>query len=533
MSSRTPSFASLSDNIDKDFNELLDSDNDDSVVTLPTPKPARVAYARTGELARAHHVGAFDENDGETTLEDNDIDADDLPDLDQLSREMMSRRSSSTQSHTYASEDPATQSDDEAFSQPSPVKRKSSPDFELGSDEDEPDEAPSPPLVKKRRTRKDPEQARLEREVKAAAKKAEAERMKQERALERERKKAEKATQKVQKQQHATLNKLVTSKTDTLKDMTMEPHPDLCTNTSPFHQYIEPFVQLITTNSGLPHRMRERPAWPVNRMDPDVRFRGMTNLIRWKRKISARYNEEEREWQAVESPYYRTEGLYTLYVTPADVLQQLRFPPATRFLYRNLKKLRTTFGPQHRLFVVLDGSSNQAKGISRSDMERIKDWLTDIHCELGCTLVFAKSGEDIVRRLYNITADLGIMPHKIIERSHLPFCPTPNPHMDSFGEDKKTKSARTTYLQMLQQIHHVTPPMAVEISKKVGHRTLREMYETYADPTLLDRQKDNLLMGITKSGKETNRCIGQVVSARVHAVFSSKDPLQLVGKGKD
>lgn len=48
---------------------------------------------------------------------------------------------------------------------------------------------------------------------------------------------------------------------------------------------------------------------------------------------------------------------------------------------------------------------------------------------------------------------------------------------------------------MLAQIYRVTPSMAEEISKQPGFRTLRETFETYSDPGLTERQKEELLVG--------------------------------------
>ncbi|KAG8986792.1 hypothetical protein FRB90_003773 [Tulasnella sp. 427] len=294
---RSASFVSYTSEEGVEVNEILDSD-EESLVLDPTPRPNRTAPASTFAPTYA------------SLRDDDDSDDSDLPDLSQL---------------TYRSI---------ASSSKAPSTRTSSPDIDMESDNqllssslNEPEssisylrgQGPGPGRAKKSRAKKTPEEAQREKETKQLAKQAAAEQKKLERAAEKSRKEAEKAQQKADKQAHSSINKLVTSKRETLPNMTVEVHPALCNRTSPLHKHIEPLVAKIVEESGTPARMRSDPPWPVAQLNGEERFRGIDNLIRWKRKVVAKYSEEEKEWQAVPEPYYRVEGTYAMYYTLREV----------------------------------------------------------------------------------------------------------------------------------------------------------------------------------------------------------------------
>lgn len=226
------------------------------------------------------------------------------------------------------------------------------------------------------------------------------------------RKEAERVHQKAEKQVHSALNKLVTSKKETLPNMTIEIHPALCNRTSALHKHIEPLVNRIVEESETPSRMRSSQPWPVEQMKVEGRFTGIDNLIRWRRKVVAKYSEEDKEWQAVSDPYSRVEGTYAMYYTLRMVLADIRLPVARRSTYQGMKTLRAELGPKHQLFLIIDESGDERKAMRREEKERLEEWLAELQIETDCYVVRPKDDDGVVTWLYNMTGDIGFKPYK-------------------------------------------------------------------------------------------------------------------------
>ncbi|KIO27264.1 hypothetical protein M407DRAFT_233240 [Tulasnella calospora MUT 4182] len=510
---RSSSFVSYTSEDGVEVNELLDSD-EESLGFDPTPRANRTTAIRPSSTKTF------------SSLDDaQDSDDSDLPDLGQLNQRPIASNEGPSARCPPSGLD---MNSDYRVVRASPVGReKVSSDFQRGRS--------GSVRPKKSRAKRTLEEVQRDKEAQVLAKQTAAEQKKLERATEKARKEAEKAQQKAEKQAHSALNKLVTSKKETLPDMTIELHPVLCNRTSALHKHIEPLVNRIMEESGTPARMRSDPPWPVAQIDLGARFLGLDNLIRWKRNVVAKYSEEDKEWQAVSEPYHRVEGTYAMYYTLREVLADIRLPSTRRSTLQGMRTLRVELGPKYQLFLIIDESGAERKSMRKDERVRLEEWLAELQIETDCFVVRPKDDDGVVTWLYNMTGDIGIKPYKLIERSHLAFCPVTRPiHNADENGTNRGQSMLGTYQQMLAQIYRVTPSMAEEISKQRGFKTLRETFETYSDSRLTERQKEELLvgtwMGRTQSGNRSTRDVGKVISSRVYNVFTTEDSLQLVGK---
>ncbi|KAG8933720.1 hypothetical protein FRC01_007437 [Tulasnella sp. 417] len=513
---RSSSFVSYTSEDGVEVHELFDSD-EESLGFDSTPRANRTTAIRPSSKRTF------------SSLDDaQDSDDSELPDLYRLKQRRISPKEERSKQSSPSGLD---MNSEYQVKRATPAGRK-----KISSDLQRDESGPVRP--KNSRAKRTAEVVQREKESRALAKQTAAEQKKLERAAEKARKEAEKVQQKAEKQAHSTLNKLVTSKKETLPNITIEMHPALCNRASALHKHIEPLVHRIVEESGTPSRMRSDPPWPVAQMKLEDRFLGRNNLIRWKRNVVAKYSEEDKEWQAVPEPYYRVEGMYAMYYTLRDVLADIRLPPTQRSTLQGMQTLRVELGPKHQLYLIIDESGTERKNMRKDEKVRLEEWLAELQIETDCFVVRPKDDDGVVTWLYNMTGDIGIKPYKLIERSHLAFCPITRPiHSADDDGPKRGQSMLGTYQHMLAQIYRVTPSMAEEISKQQGFKTLRDTFETYSDSRLTERQKEELLvgtwMGRTQSGNRSRRDVGKVLSSRVYNVFTTEDSLQLVGKDVD
>ncbi|KAG8917261.1 hypothetical protein FRC00_013834 [Tulasnella sp. 408] len=386
---RSSSFISYTSEDGVEVNELLDSD-EESLGFDPTPRANRTTAIRPSPPTFSSLDDAQDSDDSE------------LPDLDQLNQ----RRILSNEGPSIRSPPSALYMDlDNQAKRTAPVAREQVPsDLQPGGS--------GSVRQKKSRTKRTLEEVQRDKEAQGLAKQAAAEQKKRERAAEKARKEAEKSQQKAEKQAHSALNKLVTSKKETLPDMTVEMHPALCNRTSALHKHIEPLVHRIVEESGISARLRSDPPWPVAQMEVEERFLGLDNLIRWRRNVVAKYSEEDKEWQAVPESYHRVEGTYAMYYTLREVLADIRLPSTRRSTLQGLRTLRVELGPKHQLFLIIDESGAERKSMRKDEKVQLEEWLAELQIETDCFVVRPKDDDGVVTWLYNMTGDIGIKPYK-------------------------------------------------------------------------------------------------------------------------
>ena len=211
-------------------------------------------------------------------------------------------------------------------------------------------------------------------------------------------------------------------------------------------------------------------------------------LIRWKRCITATYDERAREWIPLPEAdqYTRTEGTYLIYVTGQDVVRSFLLgtvPPISQ----QVGALRAALGPKHHIHLMLCGWKKARKTQDiKSSVERE---LVRLQVREGLYVEQVADEEQAVNWIYNISADLGvyrplsstcgvtdivapgIKPHKLIERSHLPFC------AQATSAFKVGNSESDTMAKMLAQLPRLTDPAAKAVVNEYG--TINRLMEAY------------------------------------------------------
>lgn len=190
--------------------------------------------------------------------------------------------------------------------------------------------------------------------------------------------------------------------------MTIEFTPELRQKSSPLLNAIPKIKARILEESK---QANATTAWPIATFHPEPPLAGITNLIRWKRRIVAKYNDEEKEWQAVDEPYDRVEGSWLLYWTLLDVANQVQ-EPGTQQISQSPVTLRAHLGSRHQICMIIDHSGNQWSKLKQDVRDKLEARLVTLQVEHNCFVIRVQDPEDLVRRIFDLTANLGVKPHK-------------------------------------------------------------------------------------------------------------------------
>ncbi|KAJ6529559.1 hypothetical protein DFH09DRAFT_1093973 [Mycena vulgaris] len=165
-------------------------------------------------------------------------------------------------------------------------------------------------------------------------------------------------------------------------------------------------------------------------------------------------------------------------------------------------------------------------GYTKGEIERA---LTGLQMAERVHLLYADTVADAVVRLYDLSADLGIKPHKLIKRSHLPFCPHGDllrRHVDEDAEAGESDDACggaelgvSSRSHLLNSLYYF--PTASSLS---------EAYQHASDA----RTRDLTVAGCTIShrgdGAANERLVNRALSQVAGSVMYGVDPLQLAYK---
>ncbi|KAJ7445251.1 hypothetical protein FB451DRAFT_1568126 [Mycena latifolia] len=370
------------------------------------------------------------------------------------------------------------------------------------------DEEESPKKVARKKsdasTSKAPRKTRKTDEENAAAKELKeqlAAQKKAEKATQKAEKAAQAAREKEERKEYKDANKLVNDKKTTLKDMELVFPPALAD--SALHRA---FVAHVA------------------QYDMPVSVAG-TNLFRrydvfsWRRTMRKEYDPVAREWLPV-PPHARTEGTYLIYMSADELARCIRDEDCVKNVVR---QVRAACDGQIFLMVYGLKAYLKRKSPGRYTMAQIERAVAVLQMVEHTHLLYVDTIEDVVTRLYDLSADLGIKPYKLIERSHLPFC----------ADTRMTAGAglADTWAKMLEQVHRVTKYGARGMT--AAFPTANALFEAY-EAAPAGRARDDLLAGCTVShradGVAKQRPIGSALSQVVGTVIYGTDPLQLAYK---
>ncbi|KJF60424.1 crossover junction endonuclease EME1 [Coccidioides immitis RS] len=277
------------------------------------------------------------------------------------------------------------------------------------------------------------------------------------------------------------------------------------------------------------------------------------NIVSWRRKITAFYNDEVGHWepcplkirreehvlcflsaqefvnlvvapevdQSVEShlrkllrdypgckPIYLIEGL-TAWMRKNQNVRNRAYQAAVRRQMVELGNSATESGPSNRR------SKRAAPPEPPIDDDAIEDALLQLQVQHNCLIYHTAAAAESAEWIKNFTEHISTIPYRR-ERLNVQdavFC------MDS-GQVKSGVDVDDTYIRMLEEIQRVTAPVAYGVA--VEYSSVRDLVNgmrEHGPLRLQDAQKC-----ANKSGALTEARIGPAVSKRLHKIFTSLDP---------
>ncbi|KAJ6582721.1 hypothetical protein DFH09DRAFT_1309656 [Mycena vulgaris] len=365
------------------------------------------------------------------------------------------------------------------------------------------DEEESPKKKSDASTSKAPRKPRKTDEEKAAAKKQkemDAAQKKAQKALEKTQKAAQTAREKELRNEYKAVNKLVGDKKATLKDMELIFPPALA-HEPVYAAFVAHVAQYDMSVSVADRNLVRR-----------------YNVFSWRRTTNKEYDTVAREWLPV-APHVRTEEMYLIYMTADELARCIQQEDGVKNVVREVRA-----ACPGQIFLMVEGLTKYLRRTSgiRYTMPEIERAVAALQMTEHTHLLYVDSVADTVTRLYDLSADLGIKPYKLIERSHLPFCSNTNQPPGAGLKD--------TWMKMLQQVHRVTESGAEGIAAVYPSATA--LFEAYEDAPV--RGRDDLLMNCQvkhrADGVARPRPLGRALSQVVGTVVYGSDPLQLAYK---
>lgn len=221
---------------------------------------------------------------------------------------------------------------------------------------------------------------------------------------EKKRNELSKETEKQYKDELARVNKLVAKKEDHIKNFTLHASPSLQST-----KFIETISEKLEAYGCRVVYTSERdPTSTAN--DP--------GLIRWLRRVDAKFNEHSRIWEPVK-PYSRFEATNLIYVRAEDLLSR---HDAIELMHSRIQKLRDDLKltTRHQVFIMIDdmesyyrkkGKGSRAANASAREAgyelvskQKVERALAQLQVAQRCFIVHVEGVVDAAEWIYNITA---------------------------------------------------------------------------------------------------------------------------------
>lgn len=228
----------------------------------------------------------------------------------------------------------------------------------------------------------------------------------------------------------SAINKLVAKKEDHVKDFVLR---------ASIAMQGTPLMDKLTERLGQ-HGCR------VRFLETDTADAGEPGLIRWQRRISARFDEHEHLWVPVD-PYTRFEATNMIYIHARELIAR---PDAIEALHGRIERLkrRLNLTNKHQVFLMIDdleahyrkrGKGSRAAnadarrdGVEQVGKPALERSLAELQVRQRCFVVYVEGLEDAAEWVYNMTAgeytpplgawisthnsysDIGVRPHKCV-----------------------------------------------------------------------------------------------------------------------
>ncbi|KAG5952428.1 hypothetical protein E4U53_000910 [Claviceps sorghi] len=356
---------------------------------------------------------------------------------------------------------------------------------------------------------------------------AEREAEKENKRLEREKLKAAKAVEKHRVAALAEVNKLRTDKKVSTPEMIVDLASGLNTG-------LQVQIKEMLQGLGVEHANWSCPCH---------------NMIRWRRKVTSRFNEDMGLWEPI-SPRITYEEI-ALVIFVAEEFVSLAVEDA---LHKRITDIRHQYG-RKRLVLLLQGmtawsrknrsirnrkfasgvraagdettaattsSSSSSSTTSRAravaeyiSEDIIEDAMLSLHVEHGVLIHHTAVPLETAKWVINFTQHISTIPYKRQKdqaTSVAGFC------MES-GQVRTGDGVQDTYVRMLQEIVRITAPIAYGVAAEFNSVTkLVKGLEDGGPERLATVRKST-----NKDGAMSDRTVGQAVSRRVYKVFTGTD----------
>ena len=237
--------------------------------------------------------------------------------------------------------------------------------------------------------------------------------------MERAQATADKQREKETNKNYAEANKLVSDKKKTIADLTVEVSTALMLHAK-FGPCVHEFQNRLGENGG-----------NLLCFDSEYPF---SHVMRWRRKVDKEYDEEAREWRAVE-PYDARDPLFAIFYTAQDLLDILQQNPEQAMEAVTLVKsaledetgrlelgdensVRAATGDYQVLVVVLGvrAACRQPRGGDLFATLQAFGMRANIYHRAH--VILCDDEEEFAQRLHDISADQGIKPYKQVTVSY-------------------------------------------------------------------------------------------------------------------
>ena len=387
-----------------------------------------------------------------------------------------------------------------------------------------------------------------------AAKAAAAKEARQVKAREREAVKSAKAQAAAEKKRFLEVNRLRTSKSETMRELIVELDRTLFSAGQPLAG-CQDSIQARFEEQGASVELCDRVVAPP--------------LVRYRRKVKAEWNRDRRHWVPLDQEQVKREAMAIVYMDAKDIVQLVADGGGEADgleswygdMQRRLLAMNRGTEPndeQAQVFLICQGLvkyySRLRANENRAYTARIRKQLAenesastaaatataphgkgnaaDVNDAIPtqavversllqlklihrCYVIHAASLVDGVEWLHQLTSDLSLKPYKSLRDTHLSFA------VDT-GRNTTASSSAAIYTMMLQQIPRVTPAISKSITTLYPSlRALITAYERCKDQSeqkamLSGVQVQSNKDGTERRGNRTN--LGLQLSKRIHAV---------------
>lgn len=267
----------------------------------------------------------------------------------------------------------------------------------------------------------------------------------------------------------------------------------------------------------------------------------VSNIIRWKRKINSRFDDESGQW--VPAPLRVEDESHIVKVVTADELVTLAVEKRlaedvhalkehfanNKIIYilegvttwmrknRNLRNRQFTSNARQETNTAAPRRRNNQPAQEYIDEDLIEDAMLELQVEHGMLIHHTSIPLETAQWIASFTQHISTIPYKKQRddaTATARFC------MDS-GQVKTGEDNRDTYIRMLQEIFRVTAPIAYSVAGEFGSVT--KLVNGLSEEG--SKRLENVHKSANKDGALSDRVIGPAISRRLHKIFTGTDEM--------